>query len=62
MGVWGSDEVKKWRKKVKNKENTCMCWCGSSEVNGILTQLLENKPVKTLSQITNKIMTTERVN
>ncbi len=51
MSVWNGKEAEKWRKFIKNKENTCMCWCGISEVNAFLTNKLENRFVQSLTNI-----------
>ncbi len=51
MDVWGGEEMKNWRKVIKNKKNECMCWCGISEVNAFLKNKFENRFVQSLMNI-----------
>lgn len=50
MDIWSGEETKKWRKLVKNKENTCLCWCGIAEVNAFLTNKFENELIQNLTK------------
>jgi len=38
--VWTSKELTKFRYFVKNKKNTCVCWCTNDVLNVYLTKLL----------------------
>ena len=46
MTLWKSPAIKEWRETVKNKKNTCLCWCGIAEVNAVLTNKLESRWLK----------------
>ena len=39
MDVWCSSQMKKWRKIVKNKKNSCLCWCGMAQVDVTLNHI-----------------------
>jgi len=55
MEIWKGDAIKEWRSTVKNKENTCLCWCGFAEVNQTLTNNLERKIFHPFSKTTVKV-------
>jgi radical SAM protein with 4Fe4S-binding SPASM domain len=60
MDIWRSDKINKWRKLVKNKENTCTCACGIAEVNAVLTNKLESKilsPFSSKKKLVFKVVT-----
>jgi len=50
MDVWRGKKMQAWREIVKNKKNTCLCWCGIAEVNAVLTKRLENKVLQPFSK------------
>lgn len=54
MDIWRGDTINEWRRSVKNKENTCLCWCGFAEVNQTLTNHLEKKVFHPLTRAPEK--------
>jgi MoaA/NifB/PqqE/SkfB family radical SAM enzyme len=51
MDIWRGEQIAAWRETVKNKQNTCMCWCGIAEVNAKLTNTLENRILRPFAKL-----------
>ncbi len=61
MTMWMNSSARAWRRKLKNKQNTCLCWCGTAQNNAYLDPLLNPPVARLISSMLNRFKKSESI-